>query len=603
MQQKNLRNWLFWWITTPIFIFMVCGFLMSNFLIKKSIDSWFRPSVRKAIVESNEVALAYKKEKEESLKNILSVLSFSINKIFRSEYTVLLFKMKLQKFMEEFVNACELNEMAIYNKKAELIAKCIVDDDESKINIFPAWLFKFFEDKPQIISVGDSLYGIIKLEHEQGLFLIIRRHVDPKVKKRIFDTENAAKEYEKNLVNHSTTMRRFLLLFCFMILILTLSIFFLAIKLAKRIIVPITNLVGCAKKVEKGEVDIDFNLKYGIYELKLLGSIITKMVKRLSDQKRKLQENYHELTLNKELLETILKGVSSGVVFLNFDHHVAFFNEKANELIPEIYKGFDFYSLVDFKNETSIKLALHDKILFLHRIKTADGIVITFDDMSYLIAAEKQKAFEDIVRKIAHEIKNPLTPIRLSAEAISNSEDEKIKTYSSIMIRNIDQIYNLIASFSTLATMPKIYREEKNFTKFIKTILQEFSLTFKSIKFSASLTDVNLKFDEKVLYQAISNVIYNAIDALKEKDNPEIKIILKENEKSVVLSVQDNGMGWPPGVEPETWLMPYKTNKKSKGTGLGLAVAKKILEEHDGVLNLKRAKVGAIVEFCFKKMS
>lgn len=593
MRQISLRKWLFWTLITPIFVFMIVGFFAGSYFIKRSIDSWFKPTVRSAIKESYEVALSYREAKQETLKNILIALNLSITRIFQKEISIVAFKVSLEKFLTSFMKECNLCEIGLYNTKGQMFARIITDNEMPKTeNMFPTWMFKFFEGYPHVISPNkEEMVGIIKLENaftnENDLFIIIRKKIEPTIQKRIFETKKAAREYENNLIDHTKLGTKFKVIFCSLIISITLLIFLIIIRLSNKIILPIIQLAKGAKNVEK-DLKANFDIQYGIYELKVLGQTFSKMISKIKHQKNLLQESNTELKQKQKLLSNILKGVSSGVIFTDKDDKIIFFNEKAVALIPDLENSFEIPKNFPCRKQCE------EKTIFFNAIEDKNGKIITFDDISPLINSEKQKAFQDITQKIAHEIKNPLTPIRLSAEAIASSNDPKIKTYSSIMLRNVDQIYNLISSFATLSNLPKPIKEKIQLNALLREIKEEFSLTFPNIEFSLSAEEIIIYADQKLLYQAISNVIYNAAHVLEGKKDGKIGIKLYKEEK-INLIIEDNGPNWPEGKELNEWLEPYKTIKKQKGSGLGLTIVKKIMDDHNGETVLERGRIGAVV--------
>ena len=205
MKQRKLSNWLFWWITTPVLIFLIASFALSSLIIKKSIDAWFRPVVKSAIEEAESIALSYSLEKENNLKNVLKSLKIAISKNFQGEHSQLLFKFKLKKFMEDFLNACNLQEIIISTRHGEYVAK-ITENEKTQSVKFPSWIFQFLEDTPNVFAIGNNLYGIIKLKSEpEDLFLIIVKPLDKKLRRKIQETKKATDFYKKIIKkNHNS---------------------------------------------------------------------------------------------------------------------------------------------------------------------------------------------------------------------------------------------------------------------------------------------------------------------------------------------------------------------------------------------------------------
>jgi two-component system nitrogen regulation sensor histidine kinase NtrY len=598
MQQKNLRNWLFYWITIPIILFLVFGLFFSNFLIKRSIDAWFRPSVRKAIQESRSVAISYSKEKDESLKSVLLALRLSINKNFKGEYSHLFLRVKLGAFLEDYLKACNLSEIIICNKKQGVVARVAEDETDSKISIFPSWLFSFLDDYPTVVSVGDCILGVIKLTTQgEDLFIIAVKKIDPDLKKRIFETDMAAKAYDKNLLEQASLSNKFMLVFIGVLFIVIFIILVISIKLSNRIVGPITALIESVRRVNLGDYNTDFRLRYGIYEMKILGQMIYEMMQKIRNQRVKLEQSYDKLSNSQILLDQILNSITSCVALVSEDFNIQFSNKSFLKLFADDYLKNDLFDMLKSQYSEAFSFKIKEKTFIVNKIKQKNGWILTLEDIEYLLEKEKQDAFAKIIQKIAHEIKNPLTPIRLSAQAIAIKNPD-IKVHTAIILRNTDQINNLISSFSTLANMPKPIMIKRDFGAFILDLVNEFRVSFSEVNFEVFVFEKFISFDEKLIYQAISNVVFNCLDVLKGVKKPKIVFTLIKKDEKMCLKIEDNGPNWPDG-DLEVWLNPYKTNKSSPGHGFGLSIAKKIMEEHNGSIELVRGEFGAIVCLVF----
>ena len=592
MKQRKLSNWLFWWITTPVLIFLIASFALSSLIIKKSIDAWFRPVVKSAIEEAESIALSYSLEKENNLKNVLKSLKIAISKNFQGEHSQLLFKFKLKKFMEDFLNACNLQEIIISTRHGEYVAK-ITENEKTQSVKFPSWIFQFLEDTPNVFAIGNNLYGIIKLKSEpEDLFLIIVKPLDKKLRRKIQETKKATDFYKKSLLEQAGTAKRFLLISLSTLFLCILIILLISIKLSRRITIPISRLVKNAEQISKGE-SANFDLKYGIFEIKFLGKTMNNMILKLKKQQSKLEDSYEKLNHSKNLIEKVLKSIPSGTVLSSKTGQVKFANDQTKTLFGKVTKDNHLKEITKGKSKFPVKVKEQNKTLMINKIKDGNETLWIIDDITHILEKEKQLAFEKIVQKIAHEIKNPLTPIRLSAQAIGMKESGN-KIHSSIILRNVDQINNLISSFYKFANLPKPIKSKGRLDLLISQIIKEMNLTLKNIKFNLRLEKVEFNFDEKLIYQALSNIILNANEALEKTKSPIVKISLLKKGDKISLKIEDNGPNWPEG-NLENWLAPYKTNKNEPGHGLGLAICNKIIQEHDGSMQLQRGEEGAVI--------
>jgi len=236
------------------------------------------------------------------------------------------------------------------------------------------------------------------------------------------------------------------------------------------------------------------------------------------------------------------------------------------------------------------------------------GYVLTFEDITDLIQAQKLVAWSDVARKIAHEIKNPLTPIRLGAERIANSSiiksDDKLVNTSEMIIKNVDDIRHLIDEFSSFSRLPSPILENINYIKFINNTFNFFKTSYPDINFNKQFLNnfkktLKIKADEKQLRQVISNVIKNSSENFQENNilNKIITFSSFITQNYILLSIQDNGIGIKE-VNKIKVLEPYFTTKKN-GTGLGLAISKKIIEDHKGEINIESSENGTKVKIKF----
>ena len=358
------------------------------------------------------------------------------------------------------------------------------------------------------------------------------------------------------------------------------------------------------------------------------------MLDEISKNRKELISANYQINQRREFTETILSGVSSGVIGLDADGKVNLPNSKSLELLKISEQKFygqkfiklfpEFASLFnEVKNnknpndQEQIKIEINNKVrTFLTRISKEvtegqlSGYVITFDDITELLSAQNKAAWSDIAQRIAHEIRNPLTPLQLSVEKIYNkfkpTDPEDLKTFNNYLEtiqRQVDDIGNLVGEFSSFARMPSINLYPGNLDKVISTQLSLFKISNSNINWNYTNRvpkDFKIKLDSQKIRQALTNIFQNSVDSIYENSSiskGKIDILTEFHNKNILLIIEDNGNGFPTNRDSLT--NPYVTFRK-KGTGLGLSIVQRIVEEHNGKLTLSDSKLGGakiIIEF------
>ena len=419
----------------------------------------------------------------------------------------------------------------------------------------------------------------------------------------------------------------------------------LGLHLARYLVAPIDNMVQVSEKIRAGNYDthVDENARLG--EFNILARSFNRMVDQIRNQQGELLEANREMDDRRRFTEAVLADVSSGVLSIDSAGKIALANKTACDLLqieideltdsslkdimPNVASAMEdkgiwsngtFFDLdIPYVGKKGKKLNLIVKVVAERSSGKDGGVIITFDDISALKAAQKKAAWSDVARRIAHEIKNPLTPIQLSAERIKRRFSEYIpdedrdvfeKCIQTIS-KHVEDIGHMVAEFSSFARMPQPVLRKDNIKSLINeiTVMQNEAypkVTFKSYGLLNDKGAVHLLFDTQQIRQAITNLIQNAVDSLEEGKTRNAVITLSlyklENE-GLALLVQDNGVGFPSDTTIESLTDPYVT-RKAKGTGLGLAIVKKIMEDHGGELILgEKEWMNDIKEFRDKKLS
>jgi two-component system, NtrC family, nitrogen regulation sensor histidine kinase NtrY len=411
-------------------------------------------------------------------------------------------------------------------------------------------------------------------------------------------------------------------------LILILAAVWLGLWFAERLSRPVGRLAGAAERVGAGDLDVQVTEEEGDDEIASLGRLFNQMTRQLKGQREALMDSHNQTETRRRLFDSVLSNVTAGVIGLDSDGDIDFVNRAAERLldladgqsdmpiwaaVPEFAALFD--RLRDGAGtavQEEVRLTRKGKqesLLVRMSIRRSEqgnleGYVVAFDDVTQLVSAQRMAAWGDVARRIAHEIKNPLTPIQLSAERIKRKfssqvrDHEDLEQYTDVIIRQTNDLRRIVDEFSKFARMPEPDRRDCDLGALLKgaVLLQENGQP--SVRFVKSIPPdpLPMELDATMIGQALTNLMKNAgeaIESLQEKGapagfQPEIRVTLETSEAEAVIRIADNGTGLPP--DRARLFEPYVTTRE-KGTGLGLPIVRKIIEEHGGTLSLLDAPV------------
>ena len=401
-----------------------------------------------------------------------------------------------------------------------------------------------------------------------------------------------------------------------------------ALKLADRLLRPVEELVDAAGRIEEG----DFTARVPVIgrvedEITTLGTAFNRMTGRLQEQTGALMAANQQLDTRRAFIEAVLSSVTAGVIALNAKGEILLTNRTAETLLTPGEEGIEGRQLADVSTELAefmigdtreanvlFHSAEDSRTLAVKRMPYADGFVLTFDDITDQLSDQRRAAWSDIARRIAHEIKNPLTPIQLAAERLQrryanevSSDPETFTRLTDTIVRQVGDLRRMVDEFSNFARMPKPVFREENVHDIARAALFLHEVAHPGISFSIDPPsgEIWLVCDRRQLGQALTNVVKNAVEAIEARRNrgehhPEgdrIDLCLRREDEQLVIDLTDTGVGLP--QERERLTEPYMTTRV-RGTGLGLAIVKKIVEEHLGeIAFLDRAGGGTRVRIAF----
>ncbi len=598
----------------------------SIFIFDAALSGWFNKKISTAISQSVEVANQYLDEHQSGMRGDILELVNLINinsEIFSSD------KNKFNNFLDKYTRQHNLSEAVIIDSIGNVLAFSEFVFEYTYTEIPPKFYDTANNGKILIVKEDDSnkMRAFIKLPQYIDAYLLITSFVDQRVLNAIKSTSIAVSDYQSIEIKQFDIKISFIVIFLLITLILLFTSLIIGLNIANRLFEPITSLIRGAEEVGGGNLDYKISdevlSKININEIKRLVQAFNLMISDLKSNRVDLEHANDQLDKRRKFSESVLSGVYSGVIGLDKNLKINLPNVTATNLLG-ITIGKDFGKpILDIVPEftdvinsllTSKKNVVEDKIYIVRDDKVLNlitrfvvqksddlilGYVLTFDDVTSLIAAQKMGAWSDIARRIAHEIKNPLTPIRLAAERLMNklSSNRKIdkKTFEqslNMITRQVDDIHHLVDEFSSFARMPSPKLKVININKVIVEYINPMITSFEKVLIEVDdvIENALIMGDEKQIRQACGNLIKNSYENLNLNDikNARISIIFKIENNFAEIYVNDNGTGIEKSIISQI-IEPYFTTKVG-GSGLGLAITKKIIDDHNGSIFIRPLK-------------
>ena len=598
----------------------------SIFIFDAALSGWFNKKISTAISQSVEVANQYLDEHQSGMRGDILELVNLINinsEIFSSD------KNKFNNFLDKYTRQHNLSEAVIIDSIGNVLAFSEFVFEYTYTEIPPKFYDTANNGKILIVKEDDSnkMRAFIKLPQYIDAYLLITSFVDQRVLNAIKSTSIAVSDYQSIEIKQFDIKISFIVIFLLITLILLFTSLIIGLNIANRLFEPITSLIRGAEEVGGGNLDYKISdevlSKININEIKRLVQAFNLMISDLKSNRVDLEHANDQLDKRRKFSESVLSGVYSGVIGLDKNLKINLPNVTATNLLG-ITIGKDFGKPIldivpEFTNVinsllTSKKNVVEDKIYIVRDDKVLNlitrfvvqksddlilGYVLTFDDVTSLIAAQKMGAWSDIARRIAHEIKNPLTPIRLAAERLMNklSSNRKIdkKTFEqslNMITRQVDDIHHLVDEFSSFARMPSPKLKVININKVIVEYINPMISSFEKVLIEVDdvIENALIMGDEKQIRQACGNLIKNSYENLNSNDikNARISIIFKTENNFAEIYVNDNGSGIEKSIISQI-IEPYFTTKVG-GSGLGLAITKKIIDDHNGSIFIRPLK-------------
>ncbi len=600
---------------------LMCVF--SALFFHNGIESWFNERNRIALQESLNVAESYLSEHQNNALRDCSAISRSLEYHLSDVHINdnLSNSKELDFLLDDLCGLKGINAAILLDSSLNIIAHSKYSVNLHFFNISYKQIMKIEQANGKSIIVKDdddenqkSICAATCFKNADGfVYLLIEKNIDSKVLHQAHSTKNAFHEYHQLLQNRSSLEIAFVLIFFAVGILLLIASISVAIIYSWKIVKPISNLIDVSEDIIKGNLHARAKYEGSYDEINLLSKTFNQMIDQTREQQEDLVRINEQLKERMKFTGSVLAGVSSGVIGVEKNLIYIWNNASEKLLNKTIKKGDDVRNLIpeirplllSFNTskkyvEKEIQLKINNNILlFLIKIENiafenGERFVITFDDITSMALTQRKAAWTEVARRVAHEIKNPLTPIQLSAERIRRKYSPQIskdnKTFSElidVIIRQVGDIKRLIDEFNFFARLPEPVLKECDICEICRqaVFFMQNASTNTEIIFEPEKESIKINADERLIHQSIVNLIQNAINAMTaaHRTANKIWVMIREDNSTIIIIVEDNGPGLPK-EKMESLATPYFT-LTPKGTGLGLAIVKKIIQDHGGELS------------------
>lgn len=599
--------------------------VFSLFFFHYGVQTWFSDRVKTAVNESQEVAEAYLREHHQVIRADILAMAKDLD----HEATLSVINPQgFAKFVQTQAMIRGLTEVVIFDKSGETLntVGLSIGFDVRELPDFAL----DSADSGEVVLLTDTddsqIRALVKLTNFPDTYLYVGRMVEANVLNHLQTTREAVQKYDEMSEHYMGLRTTVTLIYIVVALVLLFSAIWFALVFARRLAQPIIALIEASDRVRQGDLTGHISEQSGFEEFDYLARSFNRMTRQISDQRTELVAANRRMDERRQFTETILAGVTSGVLSVDKSGLISLANASASTIlgkgsdkilgqhieavIPHISELITQAYLLPNKihqSEISIQMDIGGRRVLLVRVaiellgEMDLGAVVTFDDITNLQSAQRKSAWADVARRIAHEIKNPLTPIQLSAERLKRRyldkmEDQKDRDIFGqcidTIVRHVEDIGRMVNEFSSFARLPEPIFKPCDISSVISDILMFYRQAHPEVAYSgkeslAAFKGTQFYCDEQQIRQALTNIIQNALDSIDERRksqeiSPQLGLWMgKDAQNNLLISVVDNGLGLPKDKNHETLTEPYVTFKE-KGTGLGLAIVKKIMEDHGG---------------------
>jgi len=600
--------------------------IVANVTIERGLDRLFSGPTREVIQNSLTIARAYTYEHAQLIRGDILGMANDI------AHARPLFDQDRGTFLELLTGnaaARNLPGAMLIDKEAKVIATAQTGIRQEFQTPPQDFLTNVDETEPQIAVFPEANYvaAVIRLRAFPDTFLYVARLLDPRVVAQLKQTEASAAEYAQLESRRLGIQVAFALMFAVIALTILMASVLISLNFANWLVAPIRRLMSAANDVSTGNLNVQVPVHKSEGDLAQLGETFNKMTHELRTQRDELVNASEVIDSRRRFIEAVLSSASAGIIGVDASGSVGILNRSAEKLIGHSEAETLDHPLSDVLPELDemmrtaregtqrlvqgqittlrdgVERNLSVRVSAEQTSQKRDSYIITLDDITELVSAQRTSAWGDVARRIAHEIKNPLTPIQLSAERIRRKFgrtiiEEKDKAVfdqcTETIVRQVDDIRRMVDEFSRFARMPKPVIEGEDVADTVRQAVFLMKVAHPELEIEADIKQnpLHAQFDRRLISQALTNIIKNATEAIEQVPAEElgkgrIDVIAQRDNDDIVIDVIDNGLGLPK-VARARLLEPYVTTRE-KGTGLGLAIVGRVLEDHGGRIELKDA--------------
>jgi len=596
--------------------------IVANVTIDRGLDRLFSGPTREAIENSLTIARAYAYEHAQLIRDDILGMAGDIARA-RPLYDQ--DRGTFRQLLTSSAVARNLPGAMLIDKDCNVLETAQTGINQTFATPPPEFLKNVTENEPEIAVEANYVAAVIRLRAFPDTFLYVARLLDPRVVTQLNETQASVAEYAAIESRRLGIQVSFALMFAVIALTILMASILIGLNFANWLVAPIRRLMSAANIVSTGDLHVQVPVHKSEGDLAQLGETFNKMTQELRTQRDELVSASDLIDSRRRFIEAVLSSASAGIIGVDASGSVGIMNRSAEKLIGHAESETMDHPLSDVlpeldemmktardgtqrlvQGQITITRDGHERNLSVRvsaeqTSQSRDSYIITLDDITDLVSAQRTSAWGDVARRIAHEIKNPLTPIQLSAERIRRkfgkviTEDKAIfEQCTDTIVRQVDDIRRMVDEFSRFARMPKPVMEGEDVADTVRQAVFLMRVGHPGIDIEAEIKQdpMRAQFDRRLISQALTNIIKNATEAIEavppdQLDKGRIDVIAARENEDIVIDVVDNGIGLPK-VARARLLEPYVTTRE-KGTGLGLAIVGRVLEDHGGRIELKDA--------------
>ncbi|MBI5131879.1 MAG: PAS domain-containing sensor histidine kinase [Rhodopseudomonas palustris] len=598
--------------------------IVANVTLDRGLDRLFSGPTRAVIQNSLIVANAYLHEHGQLIRGDIIGMANDISRVrplFDQD------RKSFREFLTTDAASRNLPGAMLIDKDRNIVESAQTGIQRDFDTPAPEFLSNVDDTEPQIAVFIEANYvaAVIRLKGFDDTFLYVARLLDPRVVAQLRQTQASVAEYAEIEARRLGVQVAFALMFTVIALTVLMSSVLIGLNFANWLVAPIRRLMGAAKMVSTGDLHVQVPVFKSEGDLSQLGETFNRMTQELRTQRDELVSASDLIDSRRRFIEAVLSSASAGIIGVDGSLSIGILNRSAEKLIghsesetlghplSEVIPELDeiMASACEgtqrlVQGQITITRDGRERILSVRVTAeqtghARDSYIITLDDITELVSAQRTSAWGDVARRIAHEIKNPLTPIQLSAERIKRKfgkvivEDKGIfEQCTDTIVRQVDDIRRMVDEFSRFARMPKPVIEGEDVADTVRQVVFLMRVGHPDVDIETEIKDdpLRARFDRRLISQALTNIIKNATEAIEavppeELGKGKIEVVAARDGDDVIIDVIDNGIGLPKQSRSRL-LEPYVTTRE-KGTGLGLAIVGRVLVDHGGGIELNDA--------------